>query len=557
MIPYTYICYSHDDKEAVLPLVTTLQKNGVSLWYDDEIGSGSHWTEGIAERITKCRSMVFFVSKSSVNSHSCQKEIELAIIRKKPVVVVLLDDGIELPDHLSLMLSNNTVIRHGKNQAEKLCRLLADDNGSEAAACPSMPSASSAAPSWQSAPKGSGGALYSYVPSESVPKAPNPKKKSIFQRLFDKKDDLRIDKVKFSAVTPETAEKGRYLPITVVMYEDSMRSAVEKVIARLGSGAQETESGYHEVEKGSRVRMLITSEDVTVTHGEQEQIWSGGHLNFDFAIMIPSDTQKEQLLFVAEIYVNGFIATRLNMILDVNGRSGHNISVDRKNYSSAFVSYAHGDLKRVASIVQGMESARPDMDIFFDKSSLRRGQEWEPALMEEIDKRDILFLCWSSNAKSSPWVDKEWRYAYGKKGKEGIEPIPIESPDRCPPPEELGSKHFGDKLLYIIQSASSDSTPAEPEKSSYLVTSKGVAHINKDEFVIGRESNNDLILETATVSRIHAKILHNNDGYFIVDQSSSNHTFVNGIAIPDNTPIPLSHKSTIKIADEEMEFVQG
>lgn len=542
MTPYSYMCYSFNDKEAVRDIITALQNNGISLWCDDGVESGNPWNETVSEKISKCNSMVFFVSKSSVISPYCHNELELAVFRKKPIILVLLEDGIELPDGLSMMLANEITLRPGGHQAEELCRLLAKVNGLETvAACRSMPSAASAAPS----------TAYSYVP----PTAPKPRKKSLFEKLFAKKEKLRIDKVKFSAITPESAERGRYLPITVVMYEDGMRSAVERVLSRFGSGAQETESGYHNVEEGAKIKIILTSEDVTVTRGEQEQIWCKGHLNFDFTVMIPSDTDKEQLLFVAEVYINGYIATRLDMILDVNGRSG--IRLNRRDYTSAFISYAHDDLKRVVSIVQGMESARPDMDIFFDKSSLRRGQEWEPALMEEIEKRDILYLCWSGNAKRSAWVDREWRYAYAKKGKAGIEPIPIESPKSCPPPEELSSMHFDDKLLYIIQAAAPDTSPAEPEKSSYLVTASGVTHINKDEFLIGREANNDLILESASVSRFHAKILRNSDGYFILDQSSSNHTYVNGIAIPNNTPIPLSHKSTIKIATEEFEFVQA
>ena len=91
------------------------------------------------------------------------------------------------------------------------------------------------------------------------------------------------------------------------------------------------------------------------------------------------------------------------------------------------------------------------MDIFFDIESLRSGQKWEQTLRTEIGKRDVLFLCWSQNAQKSPWVDMEWRYALQTKGEEGIEPIPIDSPEICPPPKELQDKHFNDKLLYVIQ----------------------------------------------------------------------------------------------------------
>lgn len=71
-----------------------------------------------------------------------------------------------------------------------------------------------------------------------------------------------------------------------------------------------------------------------------------------------------------------------------------------------------------------MRKARPDIDIFFDVDSLRSGDDWEQALWREIDKRDVLFLCWSEYARESKWVDAEWRYAYKSKGPEYIEPVP-------------------------------------------------------------------------------------------------------------------------------------
>ena len=103
-----------------------------------------------------------------------------------------------------------------------------------------------------------------------------------------------------------------------------------------------------------------------------------------------------------------------------------------------------------------MKKARPDMDIFFDVESLRSGDDWKKKIRREIDKRDILFLCWSKYARDSEWVDCEWRYALKIKGVESIE-----VPESCPPPDELDGKHFSDKLLYIINlnfSATSDRT---------------------------------------------------------------------------------------------------
>ena len=83
-------------------------------------------------------------------------------------------------------------------------------------------------------------------------------------------------------------------------------------------------------------------------------------------------------------------------------------------------------------------------------NNLRSGERWEQSLEREILNRDMLYLCWSSNARKAKWVEAEWRLALEKKGEDFIEPLPLEGPDICPPPEELARKHFNDRLLYII-----------------------------------------------------------------------------------------------------------
>lgn len=72
-------------------------------------------------------------------------------------------------------------------------------------------------------------------------------------------------------------------------------------------------------------------------------------------------------------------------------------------------------------------------------------------LHKEIINRDIFFLCWSLYAKKSKNVEDEWKYALDKKGLDYIEPVPIDPPSICPPPEELNTKHFNERLLFIIR----------------------------------------------------------------------------------------------------------
>ena len=44
-------------------------------------------------------------------------------------------------------------------------------------------------------------------------------------------------------------------------------------------------------------------------------------------------------------------------------------------------------------------------------------------------------------------MEWEWKLALRKKGLGFIDPVPLEDPDKVPPPAELADLHFGDKWL--------------------------------------------------------------------------------------------------------------
>lgn len=264
------------------------------------------------------------------------------------------------------------------------------------------------------------------------------------------KTSVILDKVYFSAIAPKSILKGEYSMIEIFMYEEEFRHVVDEAVTDAENAVQEKKSGAMKAGKEAKITIVLNSPDMEIADGCEEQIWHGEYLNFSFAIDLPKDFQKKQILFVAEVYIDDVIATRLKFIAKCTSAKEQNIEITREDVLSAFMSYASQDRQRVATIIQGMRKARPDIDIFFDVDSLRSGDDWEQALWREIDKRDVLFLCWSEYARESKWVDAEWRYAYQSKGAEYIEPVPIDPPSKCPPPEELAKKHFNDNLLYII-----------------------------------------------------------------------------------------------------------
>ena len=262
---------------------------------------------------------------------------------------------------------------------------------------------------------------------------------------------LGISQVQFSAVVPKRFTKGAYSMIDISVYEEEYRHVVDRIIANADGEVREVIGSPREVVEKTEIRIELYSPDIDASGCNETQVWGGRYLNYSFTVVVPADYDKKQALFIASVYFDEVIATKLVFIVDCTVNAEQRPSVTRKDINTAFISYARRDRRKVARIIQGMQKARPDMDIFFDIDSIRSGEYWEKKLMDEIDRRDVLFLCWSRSAKKSKWVEKEWRYALDNKGLDSIEPVPLVSPQRCKPPEELNAKHFSDRALFYMK----------------------------------------------------------------------------------------------------------
>ena len=80
--------------------------------------------------------------------------------------------------------------------------------------------------------------------------------------------------------------------------------------------------------------------------------------------------------------------------------------------------------------------------------------------------------------------------------------------------------------------------------------------INTNIFKLGKEKDyvNYCILDNPAISRSHADIVRQGEQFFIVDQNSLNHTFVNGVEIASKQMVALQTGTEIRLADERFEF---
>lgn len=80
--------------------------------------------------------------------------------------------------------------------------------------------------------------------------------------------------------------------------------------------------------------------------------------------------------------------------------------------------------------------------------------------------------------------------------------------------------------------------------------------INKPAFRIGKEKSyvDYFVMNNNAVSRIHADIITKDNQYFIKDNNSTNHTFVNGTMVPVNQTVEIFDGDAIMLANESFEF---
>jgi hypothetical protein len=260
------------------------------------------------------------------------------------------------------------------------------------------------------------------------------------------------DRVSFSLTAPATLEPGASYALDVWAYLGAQRAEVMD-LARQSQGSDKiqvkTKSGVI-VTRGTVLTVHVAIPTLEVADPEDTICWEGEIGNATFPVTVPMQARPGPHAGTATFYVDQFPLAKLHFALEV-GRATAAVAplaIEELRSKSAFASYASEDRAEVAGRVQGMSKVAPDLDIFLDFFSLRSGERWEQRLLEEIERRDTLYLFWSQAASRSLWVDREWRTALRLRGVAGIDPIPLASPEEVPPPNELAEHlHFNDWLL--------------------------------------------------------------------------------------------------------------
>lgn len=93
--PFAFISYSHKDRDKVLEIIKRLYEAGWKIWYDEGLTIGDRYDETLEEHVRSCSAFLLFATQnSSVSAYIRSYEIPWAKKYGKPVVMCVLDDGI-------------------------------------------------------------------------------------------------------------------------------------------------------------------------------------------------------------------------------------------------------------------------------------------------------------------------------------------------------------------------------------------------------------------------------------------------------------------------------
>lgn len=123
---YVFAAFSRQDERRALGIIEQLLGCGIRIWYDNGTSIRSNCPDIIDNYLEQCDAVLLFVSQNTVGSHDCRRQINSAVIKRKPVTVVFLEKTQLTPGMKLQLLSAQSVSMH-KTDVEELFEILLEN----------------------------------------------------------------------------------------------------------------------------------------------------------------------------------------------------------------------------------------------------------------------------------------------------------------------------------------------------------------------------------------------------------------------------------------------
>jgi hypothetical protein len=259
-----------------------------------------------------------------------------------------------------------------------------------------------------------------------------------------------------TAFAPKKLRRGTPELVRIVVHQPKDLSAVIKAAKKLDPRTDAAPQGMPlgDIALGSTIGVSLEVRGAACDGAVQRRSWQGEPIDFSFSA--EADEGVKQVVFLARVFVNDAQIGVLAFTRNVSGPNkkphGDGDRVRLKRHKRVFLSYSSKDRETVAAIATAYASA--GVEHFWDRASLKSGEEWSPRLRKEIERADLFHVCWSKNAAASEWVKKETEHAITRRrrnsGKPDITVQMLDGPPWAPHPPELDSINFDDFVRAAI-----------------------------------------------------------------------------------------------------------
>lgn len=274
------------------------------------------------------------------------------------------------------------------------------------------------------------------------------------------KADDSSDPVHFAVTCSQTVVPASSFVLNVWAYLRIHQGEVERQAKNALGGAKPYVQpvGPSKVARGTVLSVSLRIDELTADALEGTILWDGEIGNVTFSISVPNGISSGIKSGFATVHVGSLRIATIHFFITVGQKATSSDQVFSRGvkHRTAFASYASEDRDAVLARIQGIQKAAPKLEVFLDVLNLRSGEDWSKRLWKEIPSRDIFYLFWSESASRSNWVEKEWRCALEARGLDFIDPVPLVSPSKVPPPRELASRHFNDWVLAFMRGQKSN-----------------------------------------------------------------------------------------------------
>ena len=121
--PYLFISYSHKDQQVMLSVKRILEESNIRYWYDNGLHSGDDWNMVIAKHLKGSAVCLLLLSPNSAESEYVKNELNFAMNHRIPIHTLLLKQ-FDLPLDIEMMTGRIQMVEMEGNFQTKLIKAL-------------------------------------------------------------------------------------------------------------------------------------------------------------------------------------------------------------------------------------------------------------------------------------------------------------------------------------------------------------------------------------------------------------------------------------------------